>query len=219
MIAMGVNLDNSKALLVRDWSSRCRKRLRPARTSWPGTPRMWAAGFGAFQGALAEQRDARAGSGARRSRRSRPAGSNRRDAAGSCLVLYADRNYDAPAVRSVRLYTDDDGQSRFEDWDFAFASKDFAPPAPPVDVSEAVEASAFMMLRAPAGWTDPMHPAPARQFFIVLAGSWEVSAGGETACYLLGTWSWRRTPPGRDTQARSSRIRWWPSSAFSPLRF
>ena len=78
------------------------------------------------------------------------------------------------------MYTDDDGRSRFEDWDFTSARTEFAPPTPPVDVSEAVEASAFMMLRAPAGWTDPMHPAPARQFFIVLEGSWEVSAGGET---------------------------------------
>jgi quercetin dioxygenase-like cupin family protein len=84
------------------------------------------------------------------------------------------------------LYTDDDGHSRFEDLDFALSSKDFAPPAPPLDVSEAVEASAFMMLRVPAGWTDPMHPAPARQFFIVLAGSWEVSAAGETRSLSAG---------------------------------
>lgn len=89
-------------------------------------------------------------------------------------------------MRCVRLYTDDDGQSRFEDLDFVFAAKDFAPPAPPVDVSEAIDASAFMMLRAPAGWTDAMHPAPARQFFIVLAGSWEVSAGGETRLLSAG---------------------------------
>lgn len=43
-----------------------------------------------------------------------------------------------------------------------------------------------MMLRAPAGWTDSMHPAPARQFFIVLAGSWEVSAGSDTRLLSAG---------------------------------
>jgi hypothetical protein len=89
-------------------------------------------------------------------------------------------------VRYVRLYTDEEGQSRFEDLDFRFAFKDFAPPAPPLEVSEAVDAAGFMMLRAPAGWTDPMHPAPARQFMIVLAGSWEVSAGGETRLIEAG---------------------------------
>ena len=91
-----------------------------------------------------------------------------------------------PVVRYVRLYTDDDGQSRFDDVQFAFAPQQFAPPAPPVDVSDAVEASEFMIIRAPTGWTDHMHPAPARQFFIVLAGSWEVSAGGETRVLSAG---------------------------------
>jgi quercetin dioxygenase-like cupin family protein len=89
-------------------------------------------------------------------------------------------------VRYVRLYTDEDGQSRFEDSDFAFAPQKFAPPAPPVDVSEPVDASAVMMLRAPAGWTDPMHPSPARQFMFLLAGSWEVSAGDETRLLSAG---------------------------------
>jgi len=89
-------------------------------------------------------------------------------------------------VKCVRLHTDENGEPRFEDLEFAFASREFAPPAPPLDVSEPVEASAFMMLRAPAGWTDPAHPSPARQFLIVLAGSWEVSAGGETRVFSVG---------------------------------
>jgi hypothetical protein len=89
-------------------------------------------------------------------------------------------------VKYVRLYTDEDGRSRFEDLDFTFAPQEFSPPAPPLDVSKAVEASAFMMLRASAGWTDLMHPAPARQFLIVLVGSWEVSAGGQTHVLSAG---------------------------------
>ena len=89
-------------------------------------------------------------------------------------------------MRYIRLYTDEDGRSRFENLDLAFAPQEFAPPAPPLDVSEPVEASAFMMLRAPAGWTDPMHPSPARQFMFVIAGSWEVSAGDETRLFSAG---------------------------------
>ena len=89
-------------------------------------------------------------------------------------------------VKYVRLYAGDDGQARFEDLEFTFAPRDFAPPAPPVNVSEPVEASAFMMLRLPAGWRDAAHPAPARQFMIVLAGSAEVTAGGETRLLSTG---------------------------------
>jgi quercetin dioxygenase-like cupin family protein len=105
---------------------------------------------------------------------------------GSSLASSADRDYDALAVKYVRLYTDNDGQSRFEDLDFTFAQQEFAPPAPPLDVSEPLEASAVMMLRAPAGWTDPMHPTPARQFMFILAGKWEVTAGGETRTLSAG---------------------------------
>lgn len=91
-----------------------------------------------------------------------------------------------PAVKYVRLYTDENGHSRFEDLEFAFAARDFAPPAPPLDVSNPIDASAVMMLRAPAGWADPAHPSPARQLLILVAGSWEVSAGGETRTFSLG---------------------------------
>ena len=91
-----------------------------------------------------------------------------------------------PTVKYVRLYTDENGHSRFEDLDLQFAARDFAPPAPPLHVSDPTDASAFMMLRAPAGWADSAHPSPARQIMVVLAGSWEVSAGGETRTFSVG---------------------------------
>jgi quercetin dioxygenase-like cupin family protein len=83
-------------------------------------------------------------------------------------------------VNYLRLYTDDHGDSRFEDVQFTFTARDFAPPAPSVDVSDAVRASAFMMLQLPKGWRDAAHPTPARQFMIIVEGLVEVSAGGET---------------------------------------
>ena len=86
----------------------------------------------------------------------------------------------------VHLYSGDDGQARFEDLEFTFVPRDFAPPAPLVNVSEPVGASAFMMIRLPVGWKDAAHPAPARQFMVVLAGSAEVAAGGETRLLSTG---------------------------------
>ena len=93
---------------------------------------------------------------------------------------------DDPAMRYVRLHSGVEGRARFEDLEFTFVPRDFAPPAPLVNVSEPVGASAFMMIRLPVGWKVAAHPAPARQFMIVLAGSAEVAAGGETRLLSTG---------------------------------
>lgn len=90
------------------------------------------------------------------------------------------------SVRYARLYSGDDGISHFEDLELHFAPQEFAPPAPSVDVSEPVKASAFMMLSMPAGWTDAAHPAPARQFALAVRGRFEISAGGETRVFSPG---------------------------------
>jgi hypothetical protein len=89
-------------------------------------------------------------------------------------------------VKYVHLFNADDGSARFEDLAFEFAPVDFAPPAPSLDVADAFSASAFMMVRAPAGWTDSAHPAPARQFAITVAGTVQVTAGGETRTLTAG---------------------------------
>lgn len=40
-------------------------------------------------------------------------------------------------MRYIHLFNDDDGRARFEDVDIPLAEADFAPPAPPLDVSDA----------------------------------------------------------------------------------
>ena len=89
-------------------------------------------------------------------------------------------------MRYTRLYADADGVSRFEDLEMDFAAAEFAPPAPPVHISEPMAASAVMVLRADAGWTDPAHPAPARQLMVLAAGRAEITAGGETRRFEPG---------------------------------
>jgi hypothetical protein len=104
-------------------------------------------------------------------------------------------------MRYTRIHCDDDGQTRFEDGEVSFASAEFAPPAPPLDVSAAVPAREMLFIRFPAGWTDAAHPAPARQWMLVLSGRGESTAGGETrpwgpgAVFLLEDTS----PPGHGT--------------------
>jgi hypothetical protein len=104
-------------------------------------------------------------------------------------------------VRYTRIYNDDDGRARFEDGEVSFVSAVFAPPAPPLDVSTAVPVREMMFIRFAAGWTDPEHPAPARQWMFVLSGRGETIAGGETRSWGPGyTFLVEDTsPPGHAT--------------------
>jgi hypothetical protein len=89
-------------------------------------------------------------------------------------------------MRYTRLYCDSAGNSRLEDVEVPFSPAEFSPPAPPVDVAAAVPASAHLFIRADAGWFDPAHPAPARQFMVLLSGVFEVEASGETRRFSAG---------------------------------
>ncbi len=80
----------------------------------------------------------------------------------------------ADPLRYVRVYSDAEGESHMEDAEFAFTLVDFAPPAPPVSVSEAMAADAVAVISSPAGWHGDWHPAPRRQLMFVLAGELEV---------------------------------------------
>jgi quercetin dioxygenase-like cupin family protein len=90
-------------------------------------------------------------------------------------------------VKYVRLYSDEGGDSHFEDVGVRFESVDYAPPAPPLDLSSSTPASQFLFARAPSGWHGDWHPTPRRQFFCCLAGEIEVTASdGETRLFLPG---------------------------------
>ena len=88
-------------------------------------------------------------------------------------------------MRYLRL-VNDGGSTRFDEGEIDFARSVFAPPAPPLDVSPAWPAREMLFIRFPAGWTDPSHPAPARQWMFVLAGRGEVTAGAETRPWGAG---------------------------------
>ncbi|MFC1572327.1 hypothetical protein ACFL6M_01890 [Candidatus Eisenbacteria bacterium] len=76
-------------------------------------------------------------------------------------------------MKYTRVFADIDGESHFEDVEVEMKAIDFAPPAPPLSLSDFVEATQFAFLRAPAGWVGDWHPAPRRQMMIYLAGQIE----------------------------------------------
>ncbi len=79
-------------------------------------------------------------------------------------------------MKYVRLYADAAGESHFEDRAAPLASVDFAPPAPPLDVSAPEVASRFLFLSAPVGWVGEWHLVPQRQWMLYPAGEIEVEA-------------------------------------------
>jgi Cupin domain len=87
----------------------------------------------------------------------------------------------------VHVYDDANGQARLEDCEISFANTPFAPPAPPLDVSQAVGVSQLLFIRFPAGWSDAAHPAPARQWMFVLSGQGESTVDGKTRAWGPGS--------------------------------
>ena len=106
------------------------------------------------------------------------------------------------SLECVRLYSDAHGESHFGHLRLRLQDADFAPPAPPLEVSDIVDAR-YGFLRAPPGWFGDWHPTPARQFMCLLRGALEVEVSdGET----------RRLSPGmivllEDTEGRGHATR------------
>ena len=90
-------------------------------------------------------------------------------------------------MKYTRLFSDSDGESHFEDVDVAFTPMEFAPPAPPLDLSVTEPAEHYTFMRAAAGWYSDWHRAPYRQVHFYLAGEVEAeSSDGEIRRFGVG---------------------------------
>jgi hypothetical protein len=77
----------------------------------------------------------------------------------------------------IRLYTDDSGESHFEDLAIALVPHDFAPPAAPLNIAQFLPTAQSLWVGAPVGWYgEKLHPSPNRQIFCSLQGEYEVTA-------------------------------------------
>jgi hypothetical protein len=74
----------------------------------------------------------------------------------------------------TRLYSDSDGESHFEDIEIPFELKNYAPPAPPISVTNFIGVDGFVVISSPAGWFGNWHPAPRKQYMFCLSGELEV---------------------------------------------
>jgi len=88
----------------------------------------------------------------------------------------------------TRLYSDEHGDSHFEDVEVELALTDFAPPAPPLRLSGFTDAKRFGFLSAPPGWHGDWHPAPTKQIFSYLYGEIEAqTSDGEVRIFGPGS--------------------------------
>jgi mannose-6-phosphate isomerase-like protein (cupin superfamily) len=95
-------------------------------------------------------------------------------------------------MKYTRIYTDANGESHFEGVEVQFQEVDFAPPAPPLNLSSFNPAAQYGFVTFPADryheWQDSWHPTPQRQIFFVLSGVGELEVSdGEVRRFEPGS--------------------------------
>jgi len=76
-------------------------------------------------------------------------------------------------MKYIRVYADASGESHYEDMAAEMVPQNVAPPAQPPSFSAMTPATGAAFARFPAGWEGGWHPAPRRQYFLVLTGQCE----------------------------------------------
>ena len=77
---------------------------------------------------------------------------------------------DYSAMNYLRIYADPNGESHIEDVEVELEQLDFAPPAPPVNLSSYSPAVQYAFCSFPASWHGNWHHTPHRQIFFILSG-------------------------------------------------
>lgn len=90
----------------------------------------------------------------------------------------------------LRLYADAAGESRFDHVDIALKLADFAPPAPPLYMSDPAPATRYTLIHLPAGWSGERHPSPKRQILFCLSGRITVIASTGESCIVAAGDVW-----------------------------
>ena len=88
------------------------------------------------------------------------------------------------ALKYLRLFADENGESHVEQLSVEYNPVDYAPPAPPFGISERTAVTGSIHVNFPAGWTSELHPTPRRQLFVLLAGSFSGRASDNTVMSL-----------------------------------
>jgi hypothetical protein len=107
-------------------------------------------------------------------------------------------------IKYDRLYAGPDGKSLVQrGLEIELTTRDFVPPAPPIEVSALEPASTYAFLIVPAGFVGDWHPSPKRQWVFYLQGEMEYEAG-DGSKWRVGPGSYTLT---EDTTGQGHRSR------------
>ena len=84
----------------------------------------------------------------------------------------------------IRVFADAAGESHLETATMAIQPEQFAPPAPPLDVSDTSRATGWNLLRFAPDWVGGWHCTPSRQWMFVMAGETTVRTSDGSQCDL-----------------------------------
>jgi len=91
-------------------------------------------------------------------------------------------------MKYTKIFADQKGESHFKDVEIKLEPTDFAPPAPPLMLSQFSPATRYAFSVFPSGWFGDWHPTPKRQIFFFLSGEMEVQVGdGEVRHFSPGS--------------------------------
>ena len=83
----------------------------------------------------------------------------------------------AKAIPIARLYMDSEGVSHYDDSELPMSIEDYAPPANPIAIHAFKGADTATFVLLPVGAFEDWHPAPRRQYAVIVKGVVEVTAG------------------------------------------
>jgi hypothetical protein len=88
----------------------------------------------------------------------------------------------------LRIYSDMDGESHFEEVGFEFERTDLVPPAPPVLMTALADSERYGFELVHPGWHGDWHPVPQRLLAVYLSGTGTMEASdGEVRELVKGT--------------------------------
>jgi hypothetical protein len=76
-------------------------------------------------------------------------------------------------VKCMRIYADAQGESHWGEVEVDLRPTNYAPPAPPLNISSAVPATRYVLASVPVQWFGDWHPSPCRQLCLMLRGRLE----------------------------------------------
>jgi mannose-6-phosphate isomerase-like protein (cupin superfamily) len=80
-------------------------------------------------------------------------------------------------LRYLRIFADAVGESQANECELAMSTSQFAPPAPPLELSATHATDRLAILRLPSNWQGDWHPSPYRQWLFFLSGTASIEVG------------------------------------------